>query len=302
MPSAENFAPLSAEITRIFSEKLEVRNAIGQVLQAIGRQLAWDMAVFWMVDDRRGALTLGGEWKSHTIPSGTDFELVTRARVFAPGQGTPGVCWIRNEVIWATSLETNPLFSRASVASSAGVKTCVEVPIGAESGILGILELISVHEIPPDPASITALTALGGQIGIFLERARLNADLIELDSQFLMVASAASDAIVTIDESSKILFANSALAALFGYTREDLIGSNLGILMPERMRARHSEGVKRFLSTGTRNIPWDGVLLPALRRDGTEIEVQIAFGRFQRQGRTIFTGFIRPPAKLSASD
>jgi PAS domain S-box-containing protein len=73
----------------------------------------------------------------------------------------------------------------------------------------------------------------------------------------------------------------------------EVVGKKLTTLMPKRFRARHEAGLLRYLTTGKRNIPWEGVELRGLRKDGSEIPVLIAFGEFFRGQKRIFTGFAR---------
>lgn len=114
------------------------------------------------------------------------------------------------------------------------------------------------------------------------------------DGAYEALAQSAPDAILTIDENSTILSANAAVERIFGYPPEEIVGRALTILMPNRHRARHDSGIERYMSTGHRNIPWTGVQLPALTRDGREIPVEISFGEFRdAQGRRIFSGFVR---------
>lgn len=114
------------------------------------------------------------------------------------------------------------------------------------------------------------------------------------DARFEALAQSAPDAILTIDEESIILSANPATERIFGYAPEQVIGQPLTILIPERLRAAHDAGIARYLRTGRRNIPWTGVELPAITKDGREIPVEISFGEFvDEQGRRVFSGFVR---------
>src|SRR3712207_1672558 len=96
-------------------------------------------------------------------------------------------------------------------------------------------------------------------------------ELFQPDSRFEALAESAPDAILTIDEESTILSANPATERIFGYAPGELVGRSLGALIPERLRGSHDAGVARYLRTGRRNIPWTGVQLPALTKDGREI-------------------------------
>ena len=111
---------------------------------------------------------------------------------------------------------------------------------------------------------------------------------------FEALAESASDAIVTIDERSTILFANRAIERVFGYTPAEVVGRPLSDLIPERFRAAHIAGVSRYLRTGSKRIPWTGVQLPGLRRDGTEVPLEISFGELVNDdGHRVFSGFMR---------
>jgi PAS domain S-box-containing protein len=108
-----------------------------------------------------------------------------------------------------------------------------------------------------------------------------------------VIADTASDAIITIDEQSTILFINRAAQKIFGYTRAELIGQPMTILMPEYLRHLHRAGLERYLSIGERHISWDAVELPGLHKDGREIPLEISFGEFVEDGRRFFTGIAR---------
>ena len=134
---------------------------------------------------------------------------------------------------------------------------------------------------------------LGGQIGVFLERLAADRTLDSADAQFRLVAQAASVAVFTIDEQSNIIFANSAVERIFGYKPEELIGGKLTVVMPEYLRHVHEHALRRYVLTGRRHISWEGVPLPGLHKNGTEIPLVIAFGEFLRKGGRVFTGFVR---------
>ena len=118
--------------------------------------------------------------------------------------------------------------------------------------------------------------------------------LFQPDSRFEALAESAPDAILTIDAQSTILSANPAVERIFGWDPGELVGRPLTTLIPERMRAAHDAGLARYLNSGRRNIPWTGVALPGLTKDGREIPLEISFGEFlDDEGRRVFSGFVR---------
>jgi PAS domain S-box-containing protein len=117
--------------------------------------------------------------------------------------------------------------------------------------------------------------------------------LRETEEGYRIIAETASDAFITIDENSTILFINPAAAKIFGYTLEEMAGQQLTMLMPEYLRHIHRAGVQRYLQTGRKHISWQAVELPGLHKNGREILLELSFGEYSRNGQRFFTGIVR---------
>jgi PAS domain S-box-containing protein len=117
-----------------------------------------------------------------------------------------------------------------------------------------------------------------------------------------IIAETASDAIITINESSTILFVNGAAVKIFGYSVEEMLGSELTMLMPEYLRHLHRAGLTNYLETGNRHIPWEAIELPGLHKSGKEISLELSFGEFRKDGRRFFTGVARDITKRKADE
>jgi PAS domain S-box-containing protein len=119
---------------------------------------------------------------------------------------------------------------------------------------------------------------------------------------YRVLAESAPDAIITIDEHSRVLSVNPAAERIFGYPAAEIVGRPLAMLVPERLRAGHHEGMGRYLATGARRIPWQGVRMPVLTKAGTEIPVEIAFGEFVADGRRVFSGILRDVSERATTE
>lgn len=113
------------------------------------------------------------------------------------------------------------------------------------------------------------------------------------DALYRSVVATTPDAIVTMDEGGRILFANPAAERMFGFSGAELMGRPLSMLMPERFRHQHEMGFRSYLDTGTRRLDWSSVRLPGLHRDGHEISLSISFGEYRDGDNKIFTGILR---------
>ncbi len=117
--------------------------------------------------------------------------------------------------------------------------------------------------------------------------------LRESEGRYRIVAETATDAIITIDEESRICFTNPATERIFGYTVDEMVGQPLTKLMPERLRAAHRAAVGRYLETGRPNVSWRAVELPGLHKSGREVPLEISFGESLRNGSRLFIGIVR---------
>ena len=123
-----------------------------------------------------------------------------------------------------------------------------------------------------------------------------------LEESSRIIAETASDAILTIDQDSTILFVNRATEKIFGYTRDELLGQRLTMLMPDYLRHVHEAGIKRYVETGKRHLDWEAVALPGRHKSGKEIPLELSFGEFTKDGKSYFTGIARDIAERKLSE
>jgi PAS domain S-box-containing protein len=135
--------------------------------------------------------------------------------------------------------------------------------------------------------------AIGGIVTDITERRKEESARRFSDERYRVLVETANDAVLSIDETGAILFANPATTRIFGYDSTELIGKPLTMLMPEFMRKLHETGFKRYLATGQRHMNWQGAQLIGLREDGQEFPAEMSLGELTQNGKRIFTGFIR---------
>ncbi len=116
---------------------------------------------------------------------------------------------------------------------------------------------------------------------------------LETEREYRAVVETATDAVITIDESSRICLVNPAVTTIFGYDASELVGQPLTVLMPESLASRHLAGVQRYLETGTPHVNWAALELTGRRKNGEEFPVEISFAAVVTEGHRRFTGFIR---------
>jgi PAS domain S-box-containing protein len=107
-------------------------------------------------------------------------------------------------------------------------------------------------------------------------------------SQFL---SSINDAIVVIDKKGIILQCNDKLVHVLGYSPEDVIGKNVGILMDNSLASQHD----LFLSTEEKSLRILGKdrEIFGIHKDGSKVQLLINISQFEDGGQTYFTGILR---------
>jgi PAS domain S-box-containing protein len=125
----------------------------------------------------------------------------------------------------------------------------------------------------------------------------------ESEARRAAVLETSLDGILTIDHEDRIIEFNPAAERIFGRRREDVLGRKLAeIVVPERLRRAHYEGMARYLATGEGPVLGKRLTLPALRADGTEFSVELAITRVPGEGPPLFTGYVRDITEREAQD
>jgi len=82
------------------------------------------------------------------------------------------------------------------------------------------------------------------------------------------ILNSALDCIITIDGFGRIREFNPAAERVFGFTRAEAVGQELAdLIIPERMRERHRQGMAHYLKTGEGPVIGRRIEIEALRKD-----------------------------------
>ncbi|SNY93591.1 PAS domain S-box-containing protein [Cohaesibacter sp. ES.047] len=117
--------------------------------------------------------------------------------------------------------------------------------------------------------------------------------LAESEAQLAAIIDNAVDGIISIDTSGTILSANRACKDIFGFTRAEMIGQNIKMLMPKRYSDEHDSYLDNYHRTHEAKIIGIGRELEGLRKDGTEFPLELAVSRIDLPNRVIYTGIVR---------
>lgn len=114
------------------------------------------------------------------------------------------------------------------------------------------------------------------------------------EEQVQTIFNAAPDAIVVIDEEGIVIKWNPKAETIFGWSEAETKGELINnLIIPDRYREAHKNGLKRYLTTERASVIGKTVQMQALHKSGKEIEVALSIAPTKIQGRQLFIGFIR---------
>ena len=119
----------------------------------------------------------------------------------------------------------------------------------------------------------------------------------------LAILDSAHEAFVSMDEKGLIRGWNQMAERTFGWTREEAIGRDLAdLIVPARVHEQHRSGLERFLETGEGTMLGRRVEAVAMRRDGSEIPVELTISVTRSLGSVAFHAFVRDISERRRSE
>jgi PAS domain S-box-containing protein len=210
------------------------------------------------------------------------------------------------------ALPVGPVLEVAEAAVAAGqssVDAAVELPVTAADIALARLALADEAErlaasgellSPPAVPELTACRRwLLGQIALQLQGGPLTAwempgaassapRPVVLDGRTLEALQAMGPAVIAADPTNHIVFVTPGAADLLGWHPEALVAQRLTSIIPPQLRQAHLAGFTRYQLTGRAHIVGRTVRLPALRRDGDIVDVDLTIRRLGHPNPTLF--------------
>ena len=107
------------------------------------------------------------------------------------------------------------------------------------------------------------------------------------------ILEAVPDAVIAVNRQGVIIQANSQTETLFAYTRDELIGQKIEMLVPERQRPEHDRHREQFHSKPKIRRMGSGLDLYGRRRDGSEFPVEISLSPIATGDGTVVLSVIR---------
>ena len=122
------------------------------------------------------------------------------------------------------------------------------------------------------------------------------------EDTFERLFESAPDAAIVVDADGRIVLANAHVEELFGYSRDELLGQTVELLVPERFREAHVDQ-RRGYAAEPRKRPMGhpGLNLCGRRKDGSEFPAEIALGPLETERGLLVTAIVRDTSRHRAA-
>jgi signal transduction histidine kinase len=188
----EGLLSLQYSLTRLLATSGTLREAAPEMLRIVGQSYRWDLGELWEVDEREQFLRCVEVWHAPESPMPAHLA-VRRGVELRPEEDLPGQVWNRHLPVWIADLSAErntplapapaePLTTPSSAPSSmlralAGLRGAFAAPLRNGPDVIGVIAFFSRDARSSDEEQLSMMGALGGQIGQFMDRKRVELGL-----------------------------------------------------------------------------------------------------------------------------
>jgi len=232
---------------------------------------------------------------------------VSKALASAPFSGEVFACILRDHI---THRSFSPFGEPPGLELPAGhppVKSFLAAPLKTGNRVYGWIYLADkLASLAFTEEDAQALGALAAYLVIAYESAqrfdtieertrRLEDEVAErkrAEQRFRMLVETAPTGIIIVDSGGRIVDSNVHSLKMFGYSREELVGQQVEVLLPESLKAAHQGHRASYASNPHARPMGMGMDLFARRKDGSEFPVEISLGPLATKGETLVSAAI----------
>lgn len=275
------------------NEARSVDEALRTGIDAVCTHTAWPIGHAYLVAPVSRQLIDSDVWH---LPEGERFDRL-REKAASEARALEGMGPVSRalagETVWIDDLSSDPRFSGEDEAQPV-VAAGVVIPILVRREVVGVLEFYAPRNIDLEGGLLETLAQVGVQIGRAVERERAQEALRESEARSAGIISISADAIVTVNEEQRIILYNQGAEKIFGYSRDEVVGGPLEVLIPEQHRAHHHEQVRAFGEgpVAARRMGERG-RITGRRKNGEIFPADASISKLEIGGKRIYTAVLR---------
>ncbi len=246
-------------VSEVVSGSLELNDIFTHSLEKVLAVTRTEAAEIFLLDETGCDLTL-------TVHRGVFPEAFQEVARFRFGEGLPGGVAASGQPVLVNNLADDRRFIRQTV-KTLGFQSYACVPLRAKDRVVGVMG-VADRRVQLTTDDLHLLTAIGNQVGIAIENARLYARVQQTANYLNALIESSGDAMITVDLEGRILSWNRGAEEIYGWSKEEAIGQVLPMVPPD-----HRETVLAMLQRLRAGETFRSLEVVRQRKDGQLIEV-----------------------------
>ena len=127
--------------------------------------------------------------------------------------------------------------------------------------------------------------------------------MIKQDQEiFNILLDAISEAVIIVDEKQHIMEANGMVETIFGYSKDEIKGKSIEVLIPTKFRKAHSKNVERFMEEYQRSKMGKTTDVYGLKKDGNVIPIEVELNPYSIYNKTYVMALVKDISKQKESE
>ena len=220
----ERLLSLQYAITRVLAGAHDLAEAAPRILTIMGENQGWHVGELWEVDESRQFLRCVDIWHTDDF---RDVDYLEKRRAFriTPDVGLAGRVWQRHLPLWIPDLADEPMLPLAVLAKDSGLRAAFAIPLRNGPEVIGVMAFFSTEVRQANEDHLSMLGALGGQIGQFMERKRIEQGLRHSEERYRSVIAALDEGIILVDRDGRMIASNASAERILARASIELLGS-----------------------------------------------------------------------------
>jgi PAS domain S-box-containing protein len=273
----ERLLSLQYVITRVLAGANNLTEAAPLMLRIMGENQGWQVGELWEVEEGEQFLRCVDLWHADDF-QGKDYLEVRRATRLAPDVGLPGRVWHRHLPLWIPDLSEEPNFPLAAFKGEVNLRGAFAIPLRNGPKVIGVMAFFSSELREANDDHLSMLSALGGQIGQFMERKRIEEGLRDSEERYRSMIGALDEGIILIDRERRVFATNASAERILGVTAAQIVGAPAATPFPDAIdddgRPVGGDALP-FLQTLATGEPRQNVVFKTRRADGQTVWISM---------------------------
>jgi PAS domain S-box-containing protein len=273
----ERLLSLQYVITRVLAGSASLAEAAPLILRIMGENQGWQFGELWEVDAGKHALSCVDLWNAEDYDRPEVFAR-RRAAILRPDEGLPGRVWQRHLPLWIADLTDDALASNDSFSRESELRGGFAIPLRNGPDVIGVMAFYSQEVRQANDDHLSMLSALGGQIGQFMERKRVEQGLRDSEERYRSVIAALDEGIILVDRDGRVIACNASCERILARKAAEIMAGDSAATFAsavDEAEASVPPAELPFLATLRSGEPRQNVVLAVLRGDGGKVWISM---------------------------